>query len=145
MLDCFGFQLKRVGEYYRKYAMQGSALGQALFSSSVTVLNDGLATRLATRPGKLDGVRDVASNSSSDATSTRWDVLGARGSDHLIRIVLMPKRKFVRLLGHRYDFKYFGANKKTSDLLFSFCQKTKQQTRKTDCVQLPWWKEFVKG
>lgn len=67
---------------------QGIALGQALLSSRLTVLNDAQATILATRPGDSFGIIELTLISSSVATSIKWDTLGTQNSYHLPCIVL---------------------------------------------------------
>lgn len=67
-------------------------LDQALFSSRLNVLNDGLAKRLAILPGDSDRVINFVVISRSVITSTRWDALGAQDTDHLTYIVLIPKQ-----------------------------------------------------
>lgn len=66
-----------------------------LVRQCLTVSNDGRITRLATKPGDSDGVINLELISSSDATSTKWDVLRAHDSDHMSCIVLIQKGNMV--------------------------------------------------
>lgn len=117
---------------------QGVALSEALLVTDQICLN--AATRLATRPGHVDEVIDLALISSNGNPLAKF--LTELDRDHLLWVVPVTKNHAEKQMQQQKVFRYCTEDRiNTYNNFQKLRRNSRKRTAKTDIVQPPWWIE----